>query len=383
MRVQSLRFGLVLAVAFVAAVPSHGQTPDPRLAQVLSDWKQRHAALKTARYSITGTVEFKDKVSSDDPPLPPGNPVHSRRVVLLLDLERRRLRLETSEPYIDYTGAVGRYSRRISTSAFDGKIQQGYSHKSKNGIAEGHDLGIARGDLFSLPYDPSLLPVFYAHGIVPSPHHPLGPKTYLLSPEPEGLEIRGQQTLNGQSCLVARTEPLGGAGTSVGEYWIIPDRKAAISRYVSFTDNDPWIRIDVEWNKKDIGWPDRWTMIWSSGGKVVRRYKLQVDQFEANPAVTDADFTLQATPGMKILVQDFPERGKGLHPYYPATREYQVSPSGDWEELSAVGFTTVDGKLLPPERSTWGWWVAGAAAVLGIAGFVTVWMLRRRKKISA
>lgn len=68
----------------VAAQPGGA---DPQLAQLVADWQQRYDKLKTVRYTVTGTVEFKDKpLMPDDDPLPHGNPVRPVRVVLLLDL---------------------------------------------------------------------------------------------------------------------------------------------------------------------------------------------------------------------------------------------------------------------------------------------------------
>jgi hypothetical protein len=126
--------------------------------------------LKTARYVIAGTTEFKDAL------LPPGNPVRPRRTVLLLDFEGKRFRQETSEEVLSARG--GREDRleyvlRVGTRAFDGRALQGLLHRDVNRIQEdGPDLVMDK-DLAMAQFDPQLWPVFFAHGIVPTVHHEL------------------------------------------------------------------------------------------------------------------------------------------------------------------------------------------------------------------
>ena len=64
-----------------------------------------------------------------------------------------------------------------------------------------------------------------------------------------------------------------------------------------------------------------------------------------------------------LVAESGPPPGKGFNPVFPATTTYLISPSGSWQQLSARGYTTLDGKVLPPQRGQAGlWWTAVAAA---------------------
>jgi hypothetical protein len=240
-------------------------------------------------------------------------------------------------------------------------------------------LSIARGDLSQLQIESWLWPVFFAHGIVTTSHAPLAPPSLARPYDSDLWEVSGEQTLNGRRCLIVQTAPLAAAGAMVDEMWVDPGRSWCVVRRTSFTDGKPWTRLDIEHKQTDFGWwPERWTHTWTLGGQVRRIRKLQIDSFEANPPVTDADFTIPVKPGMTISVHEYPELGTGRDPRYPAQRTYQVTPSGRWEEISAKGFTTLDGTVLPPERTWWGWWAVGVGVAIA-AVLVAVIALRRRQ----
>ena len=46
---------------------------------------------------------------------------------------------------------------------------------------------------------------------------------------------------------------------------------------------------------------------------------------------------------MLVRVSETPPAGSGLNPNVAATKTYLISPSGAWQETSAIGFTTLDG----------------------------------------
>jgi hypothetical protein len=197
----------------------------------------------------------------------------------------------------------------------------------------------------------------------------------------ENFEFRGRQLFKGRPCLICRTEPIPGTAPSFDEFWIDRERGSAIYRHLTFTGYDPIVRTDAEWKQTEFGWqPDQWTHTWTLNGKVWKHYRMRIESFEANPKVSNDDFTIPARPGMLVEVQEFPDPGTGLNPSYPATKTYRILPSGAWEELSAKGFTTLEGKVLPPERR-WLWlWTTIA---LGIGSLVLVfYLLRRRRRAS-
>jgi hypothetical protein len=342
------------------------------LASIFKDWQSRQGVLKSARYVLTGTTEFKDDK------LPPGSPHRPLRYTLLLDLARTRYRLEGSQDIIQAKGeedtARREYHTRISTSAYDGEALQSLRHRKANGIDDDGeaDLSIGKGNLgLGACFGNEVWPIFFAHGIVPSIHSPLRVDKLPLSHDPDDFEVRGWQLLGGQNCLLVRSEPLssggavGGDGTLFDEYWIDPTQKGAIHRYVYFSGSNPWSRLDISWKNMAHGWwVDRWSETWSVSGHVRRINHLHVESFEANPKVSDGDFTLPAEPGMKVTVGEYPPPGKGLDPSKGAIATYVISPSGSWDEVSAKGFTTLDGKELPPEgRGRWIVWTIGGLAI--------------------
>lgn len=124
-----------IALMIACAIPESAFAQEPerkaQLESILKDWQYRQSVLKSARYVVTGTTEYKDRQ------LPPGNPLRPRRSVLLLDLMKKRYRLEGSEEIIYVNGkdndpSQWDYRPRSSTSAYDGKALQSYRHKEAN-----------------------------------------------------------------------------------------------------------------------------------------------------------------------------------------------------------------------------------------------------------
>ncbi len=383
---------LTLTIGCAIPGPTFAQESgtDAPLASVFKDWQSRQGVLKSARYVLTGTTEFKDDK------LPPGDPNRPRRFVLLLDLARKRYRLEGSANVIYANGKDDpkewEYRRRISTSAYDGEALQSLTHRKANRIDDDvDDLSIGKGDLGpGAVFGSELWPIFFAHGIVPTVHSPLLVDKLPLTHDPDDFQVRGRQLLRDQHCLLVQTKPLstgaspGGEGTLSDEFWINPTQKSAIHRYVLFSDSNPWSRLDIFWKNTAHGWwVDHWSETWSVGGHVRRIFRFRVESFEANPEVSDGDFTLPAEPGMKVTVSEGPPPGKGLDPFKATIKTYRISPSGAWKEIATKGknFPTLDGKESPPEgrkrRITW-------TIVSGLAiGALLLYVLRQRRKKAA
>ncbi len=367
---------LVVVLAHAGfAQPPEKETP---LSQILGDWQARQGLVKTARYVVTGTTEYKDL------PLPPGDPVRPLRYVLLFDFEHNRFRQESAD---DYPSGENRkqYTTLIHTAAYDGKSLQSLYHRAANHVQEDSpDLGIDKGDLGrGSGFNANLWPVFFAHGLVATVHANLRPDKLSMAYDPDDFETRGRQTFNGRNCTVVRTEQRSGAmAPFYDEIWIDQNQKGAIYRYVNFSGTNPWIRLDVQWKQTDLGWwPTNWTHTWSDQGHVQRIHRLRIDSSEPNVAVADSDFTFRVEPGMRVRVSENPAAGSGLNPSVAATKTYLISPSGAWQETSAKGFTTLDGKVLPPERGqAWLWWVAAAAAGVGTLAFAYYFVRRYRRR---
>jgi hypothetical protein len=206
-----------------------------------------------------------------------------------------------------------------------------------------------------------------------------------LAFDPDDIDVFGRQNLHGENCLLVRPQPFAGiaAGGRVKmptEIWINRQQKGAIHRRVSYTGSNPWSLLDVSWKNTDYGWwVDQWSETWFLSGRVRTIIRLRVESFEANPEVSDQDFKLPAEPGMIVKVYEGPPPGKGLDPSMAASRTYRISTSGAWEEIAAKGFTTLEGKVLPPERrGKWlPWTIAGGLAIAALLFYA---VSRRWKK---
>jgi hypothetical protein len=377
---RSARYVLTLALGAIAVqgAAAQEQTPDKVLQGIFADWRQRQGLFKTARYVIAGATEYKDAS------VPDGNPIRARRSTLLLDFERKRYRLETTQDILSEEGGRGlKYRVRVSTSTFDGKASHGFTHKRTNGI-EGiddqnlADLIIGKGEYVGTEFDNHLYPILFAHGLVPTVHTDIQMQKLPPAYSAEDFDVRGRQALEGRECTVVRTEPTGGTKTPIyDEFWLDATQGSAIWRHVSFNGTNPWTRMDITWTKRPFGWwPQDWTIAWSVNHKLRRVHRLQIQTFQPNPEVADSDFALEAKPGMRVDVQDMPPRGTGLDPRYPARKTYLVSATGSWEEISATGFRTIDGRTLAPQRG-WSWIYAAitGAIALGAVGYL-VWRKR-------
>lgn len=359
-----------LVVGCAISGPAFAQRPgvDARLESVFKDWKYRQSLLKSAKYVLTGSTEFKET----DTKLPPGSPIRPRRAVILLDLVKKRYWMEQTEEVTNVIDGDAKnglvYKTCVSTSTWDGELLQKLMHRKANQLpADGPDLGIGKGNLGpGAQFGSEMWPIFMAHGIVPTVHSPLMVDKWPLIHDSDDFDVAGLQLLRGQNCLIVRTDHSPGSSPISDEFWINPNQKSAIHRQVYFSGANPWYVIDIFWKKTDFGWwVDRWSDTWSLNGRVQRVSRFGVESFEANPAVSDSDFKLPAEPGMKVMVSEGPPLGKGLDPFKVAITKYVISPSGTWEEISATGFTTREGKELPPEsRRGWiAWTIGGALAI--------------------
>lgn len=369
------------AVGCGLAGPAVGQPPkgDDPLSRTLADWKARQGKVKTARYVVTGTVEYIAPLDSEDVIPPAGQRVRPHRATLLLDFERGRFRIEAESEVMKQGGG---FSPASSTTAYNGKETRYGRPREQARTRGGFDLVINKGakDATTGPGVQNLhLPVFYAHGVVSTVHQVFYLHRLPLDLNREDFVPVGRQGLRGRVHEVFRTEPLPTGSPIADEFWVDPARQGAIVRQVDLVGGKPWQRLDIEWRQTALGWwPERWTQTLTTTDQTVKRIeKARIETYEYDPPVTDADFTIPAEPGMEwVEVVEAVAPGSGLDPGSPPYRKYRIDAGGRWIEVEAKGGVRLDGTEVLV-GSWWGWWPWAAGAVLIVSlGTVLVW--RRR-----
>jgi hypothetical protein len=243
------------------------------------------------------------------------------------------------------------------------------------------DATISRGPLRHAQVDSLLWPVLAAHGLIPTAREPA--RMDRLSPglTAHDLYLGGTVALGGAQATIALSEPADAKPPMIDEYWVALDREAFVLRHVCRAGRRPFIQVDAEPARSEHGWmPVGWAHTVYSGDEVQEVTKLKVTRLEVNPQVEDTDFDLPVPPRALLWVQENPESGEGLDPSRPALTRYRVGPTGRWEKLNEVGFTTLDGVEQPPRSSwpTWSYLLIGSAVLAIVA--VLVWY-RRHKSV--
>jgi hypothetical protein len=152
---------------------------------------------------------------------------------------------------------------------------------------------------------------------------------------------------------------------------------------VRYSREKPVLRLDVNYHQVGEEWVAQdWVLTVSPNGQVSRIHRLTVEKFEPDPAAPESVFTIPAKPGMIVMTMNYPAKGSGLNPAYPANTTYVVQPDGTWRDVNAVGFTTLAGEKLPPERTgpSWWWWAVGAVAVTAVISLAVVRAARRKAR---
>jgi hypothetical protein len=298
--------------------------------------------------------------------------------VVLLDFIQGRSRIEKngSAPGANFE----KYVPRVSVSAYDGEtLQTSSDRKACELAALDPDVSLVKGPLRMMPFNARIWPVLFAHGVVPTVNKSARPDQLPTNHTTEEFEFRGDVRYKENMCIVLRTDPVASTPAVVDEFWIDPIKESGIVRYVYFSGgNNPWYRMDITYQKSENGWlPSSWVYTHSKGNKLVEIAHFTVERLEVNPTVTDGDFTLPIPPGSIVLTQNFPELGKGLDPFKPASGLSRVDVNGKWVTLEEAGFTTAEGFPLPPEsrRLRWVW---ATIIFFGMVGIVTATILYRR-----
>jgi hypothetical protein len=188
--------------------------------------------------------------------------------------------------------------------------------------------------------------------------------------EAKDFFVHGQGMHEGRPCLVVRTFPHETfTETFYEEYWVDLERDGAIVRNSGYRNEKAFWDRQVTWQQTPHGWvPLRWTCTaWNPGGRILNVSRMEVVDFEADPAVTGDDFRVAIEPGMRVKETAIGKTGKLTD---DVVKEFRVRADGGWNEI-------VNGVERPVRSWALYWW-GGALAVL--AGILALWHLRRRAR---
>jgi hypothetical protein len=368
--------GMVLA----AATPVRAQPRDDRLDRVLAAWQQRQHALQGVRYTVTGTdVRAKGSITDHmgEPlpqPEPPEDVSQPQEFKLLLDFTEKRFRLELTQQM--YMSSFKQLGPRASTTVFDSKELFTLRPRSANSNASvpwggfdvmiGRNMNAAKGTLAGT-ITASLGPLLCAHGLVPGlTRQP----DFDMKLEAKDFYVHGQGVQDGTPCVVVRTIPHETFyDTTFDEYWVDLERDGAIVRNTVYRNEKPLTDVGISWQPAAHGWvPLHWTgTLWNYSGHILNVSRMEVVDFEADPAVTAADFRVAIEPGMDILETTIGNSGRVSD---DRRKIFRVRADGGWNEV-------VNGVEIPSRSWTpYYWGGALAAVVLGLA----LWHLRRKSR---
>ncbi len=388
MRWTANSWAVALTALSMAAIGSHANAADPAIEKVLSDWKERLNKVKTVRYELSGTQE--------SPLVNPKRPF-AKNYIIIIDFENKRIRIEeTGQTFVPANAAANNAKKEESgklekhdvlvetygVRAYDGKVLYQWTPSDRNTYLgkRNPNFFITRGNLATLDYPHELWPVFEAHGIIPTTGKVLRPDRLPSDHVAEDLHIRGKVNHIGRTCLILGNIPPNEHIPLSDELYIDGERGSAVVRHVYFGSNKPLIRSDVIHESTDIGWmPASWKRVTFSpqNDTMMDIVAMKVTRLDLNCPVNDEMFTLKPRPGEIVMEYEYPEAGRGLDLYKPATKTYTATATGLPTITKEIGFTTGEGVPLPPERTNWYWWVIPSCVfAIAFVGFV---FYRRRK----
>jgi hypothetical protein len=366
-----------LALLGAAADPP----PDPRLEKVLMDWRNRRERVKTVRYCTSGETIIPKGTARNastgqllGPDEPPHDIVCPKSVTLLLDFTTNRHRLDVEEQF--YSASHRQLMpKRVTTTVFDSNDLR-TSGLRPEGAPENlkapNDL-VVKGNMRGSPFTSDYWPFFLGHGIVPltTEQHIL-PGRLAVAPQKETFHIHGEGVLDNRSCLVLRSKTWDYGNVGFDELWVDPARESAVVREAAYVNGTIYTDIQVDYQETREGWlPHGWTISTSLDGRLVSSVqRMQVDELDIDPAISDADFHADIKPGDIVMQASVPGSPDQITAPKPdPAKMYHVSPDGSWHEL--IGGAEA--------RPLWVYFIWGGVILLLIVGGACALVLWRRR----
>lgn len=306
---------------FMADPPATAQTPDPRVTKIVEEWMTRQAKFDAIRYAVLGQTTYvkgswvDESGRSYSPPKPSRDFVGKLRWDALFDFRSHRYRWEVDNEEL-LPDAQG-LERVLRVRICDGRVYQGLrkwlpgTWKDDEPITPANlDMTIVRGNLKSLVFEGGSLPLFHAHGIVPTSEDELYAGHLRRKIDPAQFYVHGKGVHGGRPCLVLRTEVLRPSSKAFHEFWVDLARQAAIVRYAYWHGGEVDNNYDVRYDNGPDGWmPTSWTYTSFLGRRTHTVGKFEVATRLVAPPLQDEDFHLEVRPGMRVREVEYRKEG--------------------------------------------------------------------------
>jgi hypothetical protein len=317
---------------------------DPRLQQVLADWKERRT-YPPVQYDVEGKClttkeaieavnnSMKRKVSYNVKDF--GSKWNVR---LLIDVKGQRHRIEEEKEYINVSD--GKVTCKARIGAFDGSMLTARDREVVEGKevkphADTPDVAVVTGNMSASGFTMQLAPLFASHGVVRfPPQYEIFPGKLDLDPDTSLITVHGTDVFEGRRCLLLRSYPRAGDGFE--EFWIDTERSSALARWISYGSGLPNREMNIHYHKYEGYWlVSGWTFenrAWfpdkaqarTSG---VERFNVIKTTIERN--VDESRFRLSIEPGMLVVrVHNDPNKNPVKKAEAGKREYYRVEPSG-------------------------------------------------------
>jgi hypothetical protein len=167
--------------------------------------------------------------------------------------------------------------------------------------------------------------------------------------------------------------------TSWDEYWVDTGRDFAVVRQLAYSNDKTITDLEITYQQTRVGWlPEHWTgTSRSPTGMVVNVTRQRVKEFVIDPAASDADYRLEASPGMVVMQDEYPDpkdvkTGPGFE-----RKMFRIAGNGSWIEIDAGTGQSTEQRLSWVRRHWLALTIGLLAALLAGAGWRwAVWRKR-------
>ena len=370
---RRLTIGMTLAAFFVAGALSCLADDAATMARVVNDWKRRSAAVRTARYVVSGTTtvtkgaynDFLGVPAASDHP-PADTTIEIKRSYIF-DLEHNRVRKEITERI--WSADLREFLPHHEVFVFDGDHIVSWRPRDDNKVRGAPpdeffpEYGVFEpGAKMYFLREPSDMPLWFVHGAVDHAPPSASDLRHMIDPSSLAVDQTAPSDV-GYAMLFARSGP-----ESIYHYRVALAMDSAV---VQWTSHDKGIlSVELLVNYRDQAGarvPDTWSLTdYRQGGRVGTSYRLKLHDCVLNGPIDAGAFVLKPRAGAVV------HKGRGIH---------RVGADGETLTPIRVPHPREAGDEDDPAAPMWS--VRTLLMILGPASgivLVVVALLRKRKR---